>query len=236
MKALILAAGLGTRLAPITDSCPKSMISVNKKPILVKQIENLLENKISEITVIAGYKSEMLTKAIKNHFPNVEIIVNAEYASTNNMYSAFLGRGSMNGKPFIMMNADVFYDSSVIKALCAHYSENAIVTDIGRYLVESMKVVEKNGRLISISKFIAKEEACGTSIDVYKFSKEGGQAFFNKCSEYIEGKHEVKLWSEVALNDILLKIKFVACPIKGRWFEIDNLDDLREAERIFIND
>ncbi|HEW9691728.1 TPA: NTP transferase domain-containing protein, partial [Streptococcus pneumoniae] len=54
MKALILAAGLGTRLAPITNEVPKSLVPVNGKPILMKQIENLYQNNITDITIIAG--------------------------------------------------------------------------------------------------------------------------------------------------------------------------------------
>lgn len=233
MKALILAAGLGLRLTPITDTCPKSMVTVNGKPILVKQIENLLENGICDITVIAGYKADVLINAINKTFPDVNIITSLDYATTNNMYSAYLGRESMGDDDFLMMNADVFFDSLVIKALCEHDSANAIVTDIGRYLEESMKVVEEDGRIIKISKAITEKEALGVSIDVYKFSHEGGKAFFEKCAEYIEEKHELKLWSEVALNDILPTVRFVACPLNGRWVEIDNYNDLQEAEKLF---
>ena len=62
MKALILAAGLGTRLAPITDHCPKSMVPVNGKPILIKQIENLHQNGVTDITIVSGYKAEVLER------------------------------------------------------------------------------------------------------------------------------------------------------------------------------
>ena len=110
---------------------------------------------------------------------------------------------------------------------------DAVVTDIGNYLEESMKVTEKNGYLKAISKTISKEDALGCSIDVYKFSVRGGQAFYDKCKEYIETKKELKLWSEVALNDIFDKVNFKACPLKGRWFEIDNHDDLAAAEKLF---
>lgn len=68
MKALILAAGLGTRLAPITENCPKSLVPVNGKPILVRQIENLLENGISNITVVSGYKGDILEERIHRQF------------------------------------------------------------------------------------------------------------------------------------------------------------------------
>ena len=134
-----------------------------------------------------------------------------------------------------MMNADVFFDSSVIEALLKFPQENAIVTDIGRYLEESMKVVERVGRLVHISKTVSPEDALGSSIDVYKFSPQGGAAFFQKCSSYIEGKQQVKLWSEVALNDVLEEglVPFFPCPLDGRWFEIDNHEDLASANKLF---
>ena len=233
MKALILAAGLGTRLAPITDSCPKSLVPVNGNPILVRQIENLLENGVSDITVISGYKGDILEQRVHRQFPNVRILDNSNYAVTNNMYSAYMARDIVEGHSFLMMNADVFFDSSVICRLLAFEAENAVVTDIGTYMEESMKVVEQRGRLVHISKAVARGEALGTSIDVYKFSSEGGRAFFRACERYIEDKGEQKLWSEVALDGILENVEFRACPLEGRWMEIDTLEDLAEAERIF---
>lgn len=233
MKALILAAGLGTRLAPITNDRPKSLVPVNGTPILMKQIDNLHKNEITDITIISGYKAEILEKAVHEKFPDVGIIESVDYATTNNMYSAYLGRDAVRDSEFLMMNADVFYDASVITALLECEASNAIVVDIGTYLEESMKVVEKNGRLIQISKAISPEDALGASIDVYKFSVEGGKAFFRKCAEFIEDKKELKLWSEIALNDILGKVEFNACPLVGRWLEIDNHDDLAAAEKLF---
>ena len=233
MKALILAAGFGSRLAPITDTCPKSLVPVNGKPILMKQIENLLENGVNDITIVSGYKAEILEKAVHDKYPQIKIINSVDYATTNNMYSAYLAKDEMAGKAFLMMNADVFFDASVITELLACKAENAIVTDIGTYYEESMKVVEKDGRLVEIAKTITKEDALGASIDVYKFSAAGGKAFFDKCADYIENKKELKKWSEVALNDILSEVEFSACPLKGRWLEIDNHDDLAAAEKLF---
>lgn len=235
MKALILAAGFGSRLAPITDNCPKSLVPVNGKPILFKQIENLLENGVTDITVISGYKADVLENMVKTSFPEVKIIESVDYSTTNNMYSAYIAKAAMGGEGFLMMNADVFFDPSVLTELIACSSENAIVVDIGTYLEESMKVVEEDGRLMRISKAITPEEALGASIDVYKFSAEGAAAFFNKCADYIDVRGEKKLWSEVALNDILPEVEFHACPLKGRWFEIDNHDDLRAAEALFAD-
>ena len=236
MKALLLAAGLGTRLAPITNEIPKSLVEVNGMPILFKQIENLLENNIRDITIVSGYKAKVLEDRVLEKYPFIKIVESIDYASTNNMYSAYLGIKSMGSlEPFLMMNADVFFDSSVIKTLLEFKGENAIVVDVGNYLEESMKVIKNDNRLIAISKQISKEEAFGVSIDVYKFGKNGGKAFLDKCKDYIENKKELKKWSEVALNDILPEVCFEPCPLNGRWFEIDNHDDLRYAEQLFKN-
>lgn len=233
MKALILAAGLGSRLAPITDNVPKSMVPVNGKPILVKQIENLINNDIKDITIVTGYKSEVIEELVSKNYPFIEIKKSEDYINTNNMYSAYLAKEKLQNEDFLMMNADVYFDESIITELKKDNYINAIVTDIGNYNEESMKVIENNNKLVAISKQITEKEALGTSIDVYKFSKDAGKAFFEKCSEYIDDKKELKLWSEVALNDILNDVDFKACPLKGRWFEIDNHEDLKKASELF---
>ncbi|MDO5520484.1 MAG: phosphocholine cytidylyltransferase family protein [bacterium] len=233
MKALILAAGFGSRLTPITNKCPKSMVPVNGTPILFKQIDNLLDNDITDITVICGYLGDLLRNAVERRYPMVKVVESKNYATTNNMYSAYIARGEMEGYPFLMMNADVFFDSSVLKELVKEPLENAIVTDIGNYIEESMKVVETDGRLVEISKQIPKEKAFGTSIDVYKFGVQAGRQFFLACRDYIETKKKYSMWSEIALNDILKTSEFHACPLKGRWLEIDNMEDLKAAQKLF---
>lgn len=233
MKALILAAGFGSRLAPITDTCPKSLVPVCGQPILLHQIENLHKNGITDITVISGYKADVLEACVHALYPEIRIICSEDYATTNNMYSAYLAKASLYGQDFLMMNADVFFDASVITALLACPDANAIVTDIGNYIEESMKVVEENGKLVEISKQITPERALGSSIDVYKFSADGGKAFFDCCTDFIETQKQLKLWSEVALNEAMKFTSFHACPLVGRWLEIDNHDDLAAAERLF---
>lgn len=232
MKALILAAGLGLRLAPITDNYPKALVKIHGKSIVINQIECLITNGITDITVISGYKAEMLEKAIHSVFPEVKIIESVDYATTNNMYSAFLGKKAVCGDDFLMMNADVFFDCSVISALMSSKDKDAIVVDIGNYNEESMKVSCTAGKIVAISKEIKKSDALGTSIDVYRFSAESGRKFFDKCAEYIL-KKDVKKWSEVALNDILSTCNFKPCKLVGRWYEVDNFADLNTAEALF---
>lgn len=237
MKALILAAGLGTRLAPITDNQPKCMTEViDGKTIIQQQIISLLKCGISDITIVTGYKSDLLIEYLQKLFSDADLhfVESVDYAITNNMYSAYLGMKSMGKSGFVMMNADVFFDESVLQALLDFPAEDAIVTDIGKYNEESMKVVEKDGKLIEISKAITEDKALGSSIDVYKFSEKSRGIFFAQCENYIVKQRELKKWSEVALNDILLKCSFIACPLRGRWFEIDSLEDLAAAKALFV--
>lgn len=236
MKALILAAGLGTRLAPLTKDRPKSMVAVNGIPIIHKQIENLLKNNITDIYVVTGYFSNILASSISSQYPSVKFIHSKEYETTNNMYSAYLSRDIIGNSAFIMMNADVFFDSSIITSLLSDTSESCIVTDIGTFNEESMKVIVTNNRVIKISKNITRAEAYGSSIDVYKFSSHSAKVFFSKCSQYIERDAQRKLWSEVALNDILPDVHFTPTPVNGRWYEIDNHEDLAAAEQLFMNE
>ncbi len=233
MKALILAAGIGSRLSPLTDDIPKALVSVNNKPIIFNQIECLIKCGITDIIIISGYKSELMESELKKRFDCVTLIENKDYLKTNNMYSALLGKNYIDGSDFIMMNADVFCDYSVIKALVDFNAADAIIVDEGSYNLESMKVVSENNKLIKISKEISIEQALGCSIDIYKFSSQTGILFFEKCSDYIKKNKELKKWSEVALNDILPDCSFKPCPINGRWYEIDDFSDLMQAEKIF---
>lgn len=233
MKALILAAGLGTRLAPLTDSVPKCMVKVNHLTIIEKQIENLISNDIKDITVVSGYKHDVLEEFVTKKYPFIKFITNENYLNNNNMFSAYLARNYLSGESFYMMNADVFFDEDIIAELSKDKYKNAIATQKGEYIEESMKIKYDGDKITEISKQIKKEDSFGTTIDVYKFSKEASEAFFQKCVDYIENKNELNLWSEVAINDIFNEINFIPCIIKGRWVEIDNFEDLTLAKSIF---
>jgi|LSQX01.1.fsa_nt_gb choline kinase len=233
MKALILAAGMGTRLRPLTDTRPKCLVEVNGKPIIFNQIDNLGKNGIKNITVVAGYKSDMLKHILKEKYPFIDVIENSDYKITNNMYSAYLTKDNFYERDFLLLNGDVYFDDIVISELLKQNYENAIVVEKDEYNEESMKVICNNMRIIGISKEISKDDAFGVSIDIYRFSSTGAKVFFNKITEYIEDKKIYNQWTEAALNDILPIVEFKPCPLKGRWIEIDDHNDLKKAECIF---
>ena len=236
MKAIILAAGLGSRLRPITDNLPKCMVPVNGQPIINKQISNLLENGFQEedIIVVGGYKSEILEEYLKNNFRKVKYINNTRYAETNNMYSLYLAMKKIGEVPFLLMNADVFYDSSVISGLLKCEADNAIAADRTQYIEESMKVcTDEDNKISHISKAIPEDEHYAVSIDVYKISAEAAKRLIEIVKEFIEIKRDENSWTEVALDQILDSCMFKPYVIDARWVEIDNHYDLKLAESLF---
>lgn len=233
MKAVLLAAGLGTRLRPITNEVPKCMVPVNGMPIIERQILNLVENNINDICVVAGYKSEVLKAFLQEKYPFVHVIDNTEYDTTNNMFSLYKTKEFVSGSPFLLMNSDVFHDANIEAGLLASEKANMIACEYGRYIDESMKIAVENGKINHISKQIAPKDAYATSIDVYKIGEDAGNILFSMCHDIIEIERNRNSWTEVALDHIFSKVDFYPYKIQGRWFEIDNHDDLASAEELF---
>lgn len=236
MKAVILAAGLGSRLRPITDEVPKCMVPVNGIRIIDKQIDNLLVNGVEDIYVVDGYKAEILAKHLKEVYPQVHIISNPRYAETNNMYSLFLAAPYARGEDFLLMNSDVYYDADIIKGILEGENQSKIACDKSGYLEESMKITLEDDKVNHISKKIAEQEHYAVSIDVYRISSEDSKILFREIEDTIIARKDYNSWTEVAFDNIFKDTHFIPYVIGSRWFEIDNHDDLRKAEEIFKGD
>lgn len=238
MKAIILAAGLGSRLRPITDSVPKCMVPVNGIPIIDKQVENLLDSGFVEhdIHIVSGYKDNILKRHLAEKFPAVNVITNARYNETNNMYSLYLAKRCLCGCEFLLMNGDVFFDSNIIVGMMVGDNVNKIACDRYGYIAESMKITVDDGLITHISKAITEQEYYAVSIDIYRFSTVASEVMFNEICDTIEVRKDENSWTEVALDKIFSREKFVPYIINDRWVEIDNHDDLVYAERLFAKD
>ena len=171
-------------------------------------------------------------------FPGIQIVENKQFLATNNMYSLFLYLKEVFFKQtsktsLIISNGDCVYDSSIISDI-VKMEGNLIACDISFFSDESMKVKAiENKRLIEISKEISKENAFAVSIDLYKFSYDAVQKLGMIIKEYID-KGEINKWTEVAINDLMKMVNIKPFEInKRKWAEIDNLEDLLYAEKIF---
>lgn len=238
MEVIILAAGIGSRLASITNKKPKCLVNVGGQAILDHQIKSFIKSGIENITIVGGYKVNLIKENCINYknFP-INIIVNEDYLTTNNMYSLYLLRKKLSGKEFILCNGDVIFEPQIVDSFVNSHKKNIIAVDKGRYLEESMKIVVNNdNQIIDISKIIPINEAFGSTIDLYKFSEDFSLILFEEISKIIESENNKKEWFEVALQRVFQKSYNFMQPfdIEGRrWVEIDSLNDLIVADYLF---
>jgi HAD superfamily hydrolase (TIGR01450 family) len=242
--AIILAAGIGSRLYPITEKFPKSLVKVCGREILDYQITGYIKSGISEehIYIVIGYMPEMMQKFLSINYPDVNVIINHDYLTTNNMYSLYLALtkivSNSDFKPLTILinNADCLYDEQLMKEFVFSEHKNAIASEINVYFEESMKIVTKNNIIADISKKIKPEDAAGVSVDLYKYSDEAIQRLYAIIKEYIEVKKDLKQWTEVAFPLLFNEINVYPFDIKHKkWVEVDNMDDLLQADRKFCS-
>ena len=235
---VILAAGIGSRLRPITKSLPKCMVKTAGRPLLEYQFDAYRNAGITELVVVVGYEG----LAIRNYCKHIKdlsitIVENADYEITNNMYSFYLARKYIGRRPFILNNADLVVDQSIISTMLSSPDVSAVAIDSSVFNNESMKVsVNQANFICDISKSIPNENSAGCSIDFYKFSLDDGQLFIAEVIKIIEIEKNLKDWTEVALQRAFRqqKLRFSIIDVAGSdWVEIDNYDDLAIADRKF---
>lgn len=242
--AVILAAGVGSRLLPITDAMPKSLVRVNGREIIDYQIKGYLSSGIKEenITVVTGYMSDKIAEFLVRHYPQVNVVESINYKTTNNMYSLYLAlktlyeKNSFNFGTLFINNADCLYDEKLMNEFARSSIDNAIATEIGTYIEESMKIVldAARGNIVNIAKTIMPEDAAGVSVDLYKYSAEAVKQLYDIVCDFIEIKKDLKQWTEVAFPELFKRVDVFPFDIKHKkWVEVDNNDDLLLADKLF---
>lgn len=234
-KAILLAAGIGSRLRPITERKPKCLVEVGGKPMLGYSIDALVAHGIEDIVIVLGYMGDSIREYCERAYPgrHFTYIEDEDFDHANNLHGLYLARKHLT-EDALVMNGDLVFDPSVIAKLKAARS-SAIAVDVGRYMEESMKVVVRKGIVTGISKKITPSESYGCSIDVYKFVKKDMRALVLELESTIR-RGSLTEWTEAALDRLFAKGAIRAKPVaigRARWAEIDNLDDLHAAEALF---
>ncbi|MCX7823615.1 MAG: HAD-IIA family hydrolase [Syntrophobacterales bacterium] len=243
---VILAAGIGSRLRPITFEKPKCLVKVQGIPIIIHQLRAYIDAGIKNINVAVGYKADLVQEEVRKYLiksdfwdVNVNFVVNEDYDVTNNMFSLYLvmKQVGLYGKSFLLSNGDVVYEHSIIRDVSESKETDLIVADKNSYNIESMKVtVDGLGYVSGISKEISKDVAFGNSLDLYKFSEEASLRLYFLMKNIVEVEGRLKEWTEVAIDRLIKAGEWKSRPfdIAGRkWVEIDNYDDLAIADKVF---
>ena len=174
MIAVILAAGMATRLRPLTDDRPKCLLQVGTKTLLARTIDALVENAISELVIVTGYRAR-----------NVHYIDNADYRTTNNIYSLWLAKPFIDGRETLLLDSDILLDASLIRAIL-NAEGSALALNRHTLGEEEMKIVTApDGRMVEISKTCDPQKAVGESVGVEKMTADYTSALFRELAKMI---------------------------------------------------
>ncbi len=238
-KAVILAAGVGSRIRPLTDDCPKSLMMVAGKPILERMISNCQSCGISEFVIVLGYLEERIRRFVKETVPELQVtfVVNDRFADTNTGYSLMLAEKAIGDASFIKFDADVVFDSEILRRLIASDFLNALCVDRDIQLdAEEVKViVDDQLRVLQASKAIDPQTAFGESIGIEKISAQTAKQLFAELILMMQQAVHLQDYYEAAYQRLMEReIEFRALDITGlKWTEIDTHDDFAAANQMF---
>jgi choline kinase len=247
LKAIIVAAGVGSRLNPLTDGRPKCLLEVKGKTILERALDALHDNGIEQIAVVRGYCGHLLD------FPDLTYCENPDFRRNNILQSLFCAEIEMDDD-FIFSYSDIVYSSEIVAKLIDSKADFAITVDTkwdqtyeGRDLhpiAEAELVKVENGKVTRIGKgAVNPEDAHGEFIGLAKFTKSAAEtmkSIYHRVKEDHRGapfQNAVSL-DKAYMTDMIQEIVDMgsvveSVDIEGGWREIDTPQDLERAQRLF---
>lgn len=242
LKTVILAAGQGKRLQPLTNNKPKCMVELFGKSLLEHQIDTLRACNISDIVVVSGHKSETIT------FSDLKYYKNLNYDKTNMVETLFCAREELVGT-VIVSYGDIIYQKSVLQKLIESDAEMSMIIDKNwkKYWkmrfdnilddAESM-VINQEGFVQDIGQKVKRvNEICGQYIGLMKFSGNGLKSiidFYDKMKMSAKSGYnplnpklpfEKSYMTDFIQGLIDNGVKIQAIPIENGWLELDTIED-----------
>ena len=243
-KALIIAAGLGSRLKKHTENLPKCMLDFGGKTLLQRQLDSYKKNGIKDISLIRGYKKE------KINYKGIKYFENNDYKNNNILNSIFYAEKVINGN-IIISYSDILFDSSVVERTLNSDHDISVVVDIdwrGYYvgrkdhpISEAENVIfNSNNEVEKIGKInTGNEEVHGEFIGMIKLSNRGTEIFkehFNRLKKIYLNKpfQRAKIFQKAYLTDFIqelvdIGVKVHCIIIESGWKEIDTVEDYKKA-------
>ncbi len=236
MKAIILSAGQGRRLMPLTSNMAKCCLPLHGMSILEWQLSQIAKCDIDEVIVVTGYAFEMVDTIVgKVTGLNVRTLHNPMYAHTDNLGTCWEAHMEMDG-PFVLMNGDTLFEAAILKHLLASDKTYPITlaTDVKPHFdLDDMKVITDGERLLKVSKQLNISLVSGESIGLMVFDEAGALAFVRKLEEMMDKADALKLWYLSAIDQLASDGIVGICPIDGMsWCEVDDASDFAKAANV----
>ena len=247
-KAIIIAAGLGSRLKSYTEDLPKCMLKFGDKTLLERQIEAYRNCGIKNISVIRGYKKEKINYEVLRYYEN------PDFENNNILNSLFYAEEELNGN-VIVAYSDILFEASVVRRLLESQADISIVVDIdwrGYYdgrkehpIEEAENVIfNANNEVLKIGKILTeKDDVHGEFIGMLKFTPRGAEIFkkhFHRAKEIYWDKpyQRAAIFQKAYITDIIQDMADLGVPvhcviIERGWKEIDTVEDYQNALKEF---
>jgi len=238
MKVIILAAGIGSRIRPLTNNCPKSLLKINNKTILEMMISKIQYYHINEIIFVTGYLENHIKDYVKKKFPDLKtyFITNEKFAETNTGFSLLLAKDFVKKTDFIKFDADVVFDKEILKKLIECPSENVLCINKNIHLdKEEIKVlVDENHKILKVSKAVDPKVAIGESIGIEKIGKHTAKILFQELEIMMKDKKNHQEYYEAGYERLIEKGEsFNMLDITGlSCMEIDTEEDLELVKKM----
>jgi len=238
MKTLILSAGQGRRLLPLTANRPKCLIELHGRTLLEWQLRSLAAAGVREATVLVGYGADQVEAEIAAKAPasmSVRTIYNPFYEVADNLGSCWVAREVLQGDCMIL-NGDTLIEPDIVRRLLAAEVQPITVTidRKGDYDTDDMKVRTEDGLLRAIGKTLPLAEVDGESIGFLRFTPEGAALFVAEVERIMRTPEGLKLWYLSVIDRIAKATGRVGTvSIEGLgWGEMDFLADVESNTQL----
>jgi choline kinase len=236
--AIILAAGLGSRLRPLTDTTPKCLLDVGGQTILARQLERIAAAGIRQAVVVTGYRAEDVEQHLQIHRPPIEVRLapNPDYATTGNCMSVLAARAQVRSGGIVLCDGDVVLTGDALSRLVGDPAPSALLLDTETRLAdEEMKaLLDAQGGVRRLSKQLPPAECAGESIGIQKVSGLALPIFWATLEAMREAADTQGYYEDAFQRMIHAGVSFRTVPIgHHEWTEIDDLADLEDARARF---
>ncbi|MCD6293241.1 MAG: phosphocholine cytidylyltransferase family protein [Deltaproteobacteria bacterium] len=237
--ALLLAAGMGTRLYPLTQNEPKCLTLVNGMSILERLISCLKQQGFKRLVVVTGHLENQIRDFLGNRVGDIKIdyVFSPLYKTTNNIYSLWMARKIIN-EPFLLLESDLVFDESLLDAML--YPDRIAVAKMQTWMNGTCVTINQSKQ---VKTFLAGDaDAYGDikykTVNIYSISLNSWRKIVKRLDQRItDGKvndYYETIFAEMIADGSLFfeNVSFDGKP----WYEIDTIEDLAEAEKLFFTD
>lgn len=244
MKAVILAAGVGSRLAPLTNDRPKALVPVDGRPILLRQLELLAKAGIPDrdVVIVGGHLVDVLRETLlREGHRDCTVVFNDMYAPWNNFWSYYSAESAVRGHDFLQFDGDVILDDKILPRMLAARGEAVLAVDVHDDLDDEMMKVQLDAgsqQVIGLSKKMPPEECAGEYIGISRVSAAVAAMVFDELIAMRDAglTHEYYEYAYLQLIQRKQATFEIADVHDCTVIEIDDIADLKRAEALVRGD